>query len=167
MGGTGDTEFEEVFDRMFSRAMRVAYRVLGSPSAAEDVAAEALARTYARWSRVRDLPHLDAWVLRVAGNLAIDEVRRKRVRAEPPAPIDPSDAITLRVSLGATLRKLPRRQRDVIVLRYLSGLSENETATALGISLGTVRTHTTRALRSLRERLGVDLNEGDPLASRA
>ena len=160
-----DPSFEEAFDVLFSKAMRVAYRILGNATVSEDVAAEALARTFVNWGRIRELPYLEAWVLRVAGNLAIDETRRRMPDIEMRAAPDPQDVAIIRIVLGAALRKLSRRQRDVIVLRYLMGLSEAETAEALGISLGTLRTHCTRALDSLRRRLGQDLFEGVSFAS--
>ncbi len=160
-----DPAFEEAFDVLFSKAMRVAYRILGNAAAAEDVAAEALARTYVNWRKVRDLPYREAWVLRVAGNLAIDETRRRTPEIDLRIAPDPQDTAIIRLVLGSALRKLSRRQRDVVVLRYLMGLSEEEAAEALGISLGTLRTHGTRALTSLRKRVGHDLFVGVSFAS--
>jgi RNA polymerase sigma factor (sigma-70 family) len=69
------------------------------------------------------------------------------------------------LALVAALHKLPRRQRDAVVLRYVTGLSEAETATSLGVSVNTVRTHVNRGLAALRRRLGDDFNEEDTLAS--
>jgi RNA polymerase sigma-70 factor (ECF subfamily) len=63
--------------------------------------------------------------------------------------------------LGAALRALPERQREVIVLRHLAGLSEPEVAEYLGISLGSVKTHMRRAKESLRGRLQVDFAGGE------
>src|SRR5688500_4191364 len=60
----GDPAFEDVFDRLFPRAVRLTHRILGDRAAAEDAAAEALARAYARWPRLRGVPWLDGWVLR-------------------------------------------------------------------------------------------------------
>ena len=71
---------------MHDRAVRTARRLVGDPEVAEDLAAEALARAYARWKTVRDHPNPDAWLLRVVGNLAIDHVRTAGRRA--PAPED-------------------------------------------------------------------------------
>ena len=149
---TGD--FEEAFDSLFPRAFHLARRIVGDDAAAEDVAAEALARAYARWSHVAALPYRDAWVLRVAANLAIDETRRRRpVRAPAPA-ADPDDVVTLRVALRAALRSLPRRQRQAVALRYLGGLSDTEVAGALGISTGSVKTHLHRGRAALRAAFG-------------
>jgi DNA-directed RNA polymerase specialized sigma24 family protein len=73
----GDAEFDEAYGPLFLRAATLAYRLLGDRASAEDVAAEALARTYARWSRLEGLAYRDAWVLRVTTNLAIDAARRR------------------------------------------------------------------------------------------
>ena len=157
--GSDAYDFDAAFRPLFLRAMRLAYRMLGDAAAAEDVAADAMVIAYARWDRVRELPHRDAWTLRVAGNLALKAARaasRRRALEEPSATID-QDPV-LRIALVEALRSLPRRQRDVVVLRYLAGLNEPEVAAALGLSLGTVKTHARRALASLRSSL-VDLRE--------
>ena len=161
MGGiTGpDEDFEEAFDTLYPRAERLAYRIVGNWAAAEDVAAEALARTYTHWRKVRSLPHRDGWVLRVATNVAIDVYRRRRPEPDPPDPVDLADAATIRVALAEALATLPRRQRTVIALHHLSGLTEQEVAGALGLSLGTVKTHARRGTAALRARLGDGFQE--------
>src|SRR5216110_2144684 len=73
----GDESFEAAYRELFARAATLAYRILGEQTAAEDVAAETLARTYAHWRRVSSLPYREGWVLRVATNLAIDATRRR------------------------------------------------------------------------------------------
>jgi RNA polymerase sigma factor (sigma-70 family) len=163
----GADGFEEAFDDLFPRAEQLAYRILGNRTAAEDVAAEALARTYLHWRRVRALPHRDGWVLRVATNLAIDDVRRRHPEpdADADAGVDPEEAATVRVALAAALAKLSRRQRTVVTLHYLSGLTEAEVADSLGLSLPTVKTHVRRGMASLRRTLGDSIEEV-PLAVR-
>lgn len=157
--------FEEAFDELFPRAVRLAYRLLGDRAAAEDIAAEALARTYARWRKVGPLPYRDGWVLRVTTNLAIDRLRRRspEILAEPAG--DFEEAVELRLALKAALLTLAPRQRQAITLRYLGGLSDREVAQALGISLGSVKTHIHRGMRGLRVRLGAGLEEVVPLAT--
>ena len=93
--------FEEAFDLLFPRAFRLARRILGDAAAAEDVAAEALARAYAQWSRVSALPHRDAWVLRVATNLAMDHIRRRPPHVQPAASAEAEVAEALGISSGS------------------------------------------------------------------
>jgi RNA polymerase sigma-70 factor (ECF subfamily) len=153
-------DFEVVFDELFPRAFRLARHIVGDAALAEDVAAEALARAYARWPKVSRLPWRDAWVLRVAANLSIDHVRRRVPVAAAVAALSPDeDAITLRLALAACLRALPRRQRQAVALHYLAGLTDGEVAQALGISAGSVKTHIHRGLTALRARLGTDIDE--------
>jgi len=158
-----DESFDGMFHQLYPRAVRLARRILGDTAAAEDVAAEALARAFASWPKVRELPYRDAWVLRVTSNLAIDAARRHQPRVVATEPIDLEETTAVRVALVAALRALPRRQRDVIALRYLAGLSEAEIAASLDIALGTVKTHIHRGVAGLRRRLG-DTFQEDTLA---
>lgn len=148
--------FDAFFRARYPRAVGVAHRILGSRTAAEDVAAEAMARAYADWRTVGGLPHRDGWVLRVATNLALDATRRRRVHIETPAGIDPADIATDRVELARAMRSLPRRQREIVALRHLAGFSESEIADVLGLAPGTVKAHGHRGITALRARLGAD-----------
>lgn len=154
---TTDDGFEDAFDALFPRAVRLAVRLLGDQAAAEDVAAEALARAYARWSKVSDLPYRDGWVLRVTSNLAIDRLRRRPPETWEAPPVSFEDEVELRMALNAALLTLAPRQRQAVTLRYLGGLTDNEVAHALGISLGSVKTHIHRGLRRLRVGMGTGL----------
>jgi RNA polymerase sigma factor (sigma-70 family) len=157
--------FEREFDGLFLRAFRLAYRLLSDTAAAEDVAAEACARAFASWTRIGKLPYREAWVLRVASNLAIDAIRRRgRSFSTGDAPQDMEDGVALRLALGVALRELPRRQRETVVLRHVAGLKESEVADALGVSKGSVKTHASRGLASLRARLGATIWEEAPSA---
>jgi RNA polymerase sigma-70 factor (sigma-E family) len=153
-----DTEFEADFDQMLGRAYRHALRLVGNRALAEDLAAEALARTYARWRRVRSLDYRDAWILRVVTNLAIDSYAKRQVPLDDATPLELEDAAVLRVTLAQALRALPARQRDAVVLRYLVDMSEADTAEALGVAPGTVKSHLNRAVGHLRRALGPTLD---------
>jgi RNA polymerase sigma-70 factor (sigma-E family) len=153
-------EFDDFFARMLPRTVRVARRLTGNPWSAEDVAVEALARAHARWARVQPLPWRDAWVLKVASREALRHVPRRPPAPAPTPGRDDADDVVLRMALAAALVRLPRRQRETIVLRYLCDLSEAEVAVALGVSAGTVKTHLHRALASLRANIGTDFEEG-------
>jgi RNA polymerase sigma-70 factor (ECF subfamily) len=147
-------EFSAWYTACYAQAFRIAYRLLGDRAAAEDAAAEGFARAFASWSRVRDLPHRDAWVMRVTSNLALSTLSRRA--AAPPRPMSSieEDAIANRIALVAALRALPRRQREVIVLRYVAGYPELEVAAALGIAPSSVKTHLKRGMSVLRVDFG-------------
>jgi RNA polymerase sigma factor (sigma-70 family) len=110
---------------------------------------------------VRDLPYRRAWVVRVAANLAVDTTRRRRPAVVTQLVPDLAEATTLRLALAAALRALPRRQREVVAMRFLGGLTEAEVAGSLGISLNSVKKHTRRAISALRMRLGGDWQEAN------
>ena len=154
-----EESFEAAFKELFIPAYRVARRILGDPAAAEDIAAEALSRAYADWARVSQLPYRDAWVLRVATNLALNATRRRRLLFPGTEARSDDEAATTRVALAGALHRLPARQREVGVLRHLAGLSESEVAVRLGVSLGTVKTHLRRGHEALRGRLGRDVSD--------
>jgi|SoiMethySBSTD1v2_1073268.scaffolds.fasta_scaffold257289_2 RNA polymerase sigma-70 factor (sigma-E family) len=158
MTSVRDAEFEAAFDRLLGRAYAHARRLVGDPSLAEDLAAEALARTYARWPKVRSYEYLDAWVLRVVTNLAIDTVGRRPLPSSEPATVESEDLAVLRVTLAAALRTLPARQRDAVVLRYLLDMSETDVARSLGVAPGTVKSHLHRAVERLQRALGPGLD---------
>jgi RNA polymerase sigma factor (sigma-70 family) len=157
----GDDGYDEFFRRVLPRAVAVAWRVTGERTSAEDAAVEALARAHLRWTRVGPLPWRDAWVLRVAGREAL----RQLPKTPAPAPVsvvgDETESVALRQALGDALRRLPRRQREAVVLRYLADLSESDVGLALGIRQGTVKTHVHRGLAALRIHMGHDFKEED------
>jgi RNA polymerase sigma-70 factor (sigma-E family) len=146
--------FELAFADLYLLAYRVAYRILGDRSESEDIAQEALARATLRWDKLHDRP--EGWISRVASNLALD--RYRRIRRHPAAPTGPvgvvDDNSVERSDLVGALRRLTRRQREVVVLRYLADFSESDTAIALGCSVGSVKTHSSRGLSALRRHLG-------------
>ncbi len=153
--------FDERFDALAVIAYRVAYRLLGQRDDAEEVAQETLARAYARWRRVASYD--EPWVARVASNLAIDLWRRRRPSAPPPADGAASGDVAALVSerhaLAQSLDRLPRRQREVVVLRYLADLPETDAAAVLRISVGSVKQHCHRGLARLRNDLAESRRE--------
>jgi RNA polymerase sigma factor (sigma-70 family) len=154
--GDDDLQFEDQFDGLYRRAYTVAYHVLLSREDAEDVAIEALARASSRWRAVRQ--QAIPWVTKVSTNLAVDELRRRRPQAElGEVAVPERDDVARVLDLRRSLRGLPRRQREAVVMRYLLGLSEAETAAALGCSVGAVKQHCSRALSKLRQEDGQGL----------
>ena len=158
VASTIDLSFEESFEELYSRAYGVGYQLLGRRSEAEDVAQETLARAFVHWRKVRG--YAEAWVVRVAGNLAIDTWRKGNrlqhstslVTATPGATSPEPDS--QRVDLHRALATLSKRQREVLVLRFLADLPEAEVARALGCSPGSVKVHAARGLTALRSTMG-------------
>jgi RNA polymerase sigma-70 factor (sigma-E family) len=150
----GYEDFEIAFDRLLGLAYRHARRLVGDTGLAEDLAAEALARTLVRWPKIRSYEFLDAWVLRVVTNLAIRASATRAPTAADADVVGPDDVAILRVTLAQALRALPARQRDAVVLRYLVDMSEDDVAQALGVAPGTVKSHLHRAVARLRTTLG-------------
>ncbi|MFL6238256.1 MAG: RNA polymerase sigma factor [Actinomycetes bacterium] len=146
------SSFDAAYPALYRRAYSAAYRLLGNRPEAEDVAQEALTRGLVRWRGIE--PYAEAWVVRIATNLAIDVVRRRLRRHE-----ETKDAVSIdrfvdeRVDLVRALSALPRRQREVVALRFLGDFSEADVAKALGLSNGTVKSHAARGLAAMRAHL--------------
>ncbi len=139
--------------------LRTAYLLTGSRADAEDLLQTALAKTYLAWGRVREREALDGYVRRVMVNTRTSSWRRRRVD-EQPVDVLPETAVPerdvaadldLHDAVWSALARLPRRQRAAVVLRYYEDLSEAETAAVLGVSTGTVKSTTSRALARLRD----------------
>jgi RNA polymerase sigma factor (sigma-70 family) len=150
--------FDDEFEELAALAYRTAFRIAGRRSDAEEIVQDTMIKAYARWSKVRH--HARPWVCRVAANEALGVVRKNARRGELRATLDRRagtdsvddlhDGAISRLDLQRLLLALPKRQRDVIVLRYLADLTEAQVADELGISVGTVKAHAHRALAALR-----------------
>jgi RNA polymerase sigma factor (sigma-70 family) len=122
----------------------------GDRSLAEEFAQEALARAYRDWSKVRDLSNPEAWVHRVAINLSHSWFRKRRLANVATAPDDESSGVAEREAMRSGLMRLPKRQREAIVLRYYADLSVRDTALAMRCAEGTVRALTSQGITALR-----------------
>ena len=137
---------------------RIAYAICGDWHRAEDLLQTALTKLYVSWPRIAKAGSEDAYVRRILLNAAIDESRRS-VRREvptdtlPDVAASPGIGVEERDSLVAALQTLPAQQRAAVLLRHWLGLPVAEVAAELGISEGTVKSHTSRALHALRGRL--------------
>ena len=144
--------YDDNFGALYRIAFRVAYRILGRQAEAEDVAQDTMAKAYSRWWRIR--PEAARWVSRVSANGAID-VWRKRSKQDLTADelvrAHDGEPIIERLALVDALSRLSKRQREVVVLRYLAGYPEADVAEILDCSVGTVKTHASRGLHSLRD----------------
>jgi RNA polymerase sigma-70 factor (sigma-E family) len=135
---------------------RTAYLLCGDWHLADDLVQEALAKAFRHWKRVQRADSPDAYVRRILINESNRRWRTRRdlaLRAEEAEPdgvtSDPADEVVDRAELLEALQSLPPRQRATIVLRYLDGLTERETAAVLGCSEGTVKSQSSRALTRL------------------
>jgi len=150
-----DAEFREAFPRLHERAYQAAFRLLGDRVAAEDAAQEALTRAYVHWARLDE--RREGWVVTTTVNIVLDGFRRQKrweafrtSRAAAGGDVAHDDAETQRIDLQRLLAALPRRQRQVAVLRYLEDRPVREVADLLGCSIGSVKRHAARAAASLR-----------------
>lgn len=155
--GRDDTAFAAWVEGHGARLLRFAYLLTGDRHQAEELVQAVLARALPRWSRVLDAGDPLAYVRRALVNQRTDTWRRRGRRehlaADVPDLPDPADAAgvsDLRHDLLVALRRLPRRQRAVVVLRYLEDLPDDEIARQLGCSAVTVRTQAARGLAKLR-----------------
>jgi RNA polymerase sigma factor (sigma-70 family) len=150
--GALDPEFERFAVRCSAPLMRTALLLAGDQETAEDLLQLTLLRVGRRWSAARDSP--TAYAQRVLVNLSRDERRRARRRpsGDPideavslTAPRDHFEAVLARDAVVRALRRLPSRQREVVVLRFYADMSIVETAAAMRTSEGTVKSYTARA----------------------
>ncbi|WP_231334887.1 SigE family RNA polymerase sigma factor [Actinomadura graeca] len=140
------------------RLLRTAVFMVYDRHLAEDLLQIAYERVARRWRRVAS-GNPEAYTRRVLVNLAIDEKKRRSRRDTPVGSVADLDRIAGPPPAGGlaggdldeVLRALPAKQRAVVVLRYWCDLSEHEIAETLGVSRGTVKSHTARAMAALRE----------------
>jgi RNA polymerase sigma-70 factor (sigma-E family) len=158
----GDEEFAEFARASYGGLRHAGYLLTGDRHTAEDAAQTALVRTYAAWSRVRR-DDAFAYARRVLVNYLTDGWRR-RLREYPtdempeqPAGPDLADEVALRQWVSGALATLTARERAVIVMRYLFDVPEAAVARDLGITTGTVKSTSSRALAKLRVRVDTEV----------
>jgi RNA polymerase sigma-70 factor (ECF subfamily) len=148
-------------------AFRLAYVITGNAADAEDAAQEALLKAWRALGRFRSGRPFRPWLLRIVANEARNRRRGagRRIRlvlragaevsgGAAPSPEESVAAADERRRVLEALDELPEQSRLVLACRYLLDLSERETAAALGVRPGTVKSRTARALDQLRERHG-------------
>jgi RNA polymerase sigma-70 factor (sigma-E family) len=157
VGREFDDEFAEFVTRWSPALLRVAFLLTSDRGEAEDLLQTALLKTARHWSKLTDHEAAYPYVRRVLVTTHTSWRRRRRVHEVlldqfPDRPASEPTAIEAGQALQA-LEQLPPRMRAVVVLRCYEGLSEAETAEALGCSVGSVKSQASRGLARLRELL--------------
>ncbi|QWF80837.1 SigE family RNA polymerase sigma factor [Amycolatopsis sp. CA-230715] len=153
-----EQEFAEYFAARRDSVRRTAYMLCGDWHRADDLAQTAFVALHRRWRKIRDRAATDAYLRKTLVRASIDESRRpwrrERYVDEMPepeqAPVRVDEQVATREDLLAGLRKVPPKQRAVLVLRYFEGLDVAGVAKALGCSEGNVKSQTARGLANLR-----------------
>ena len=164
-GQSADWAVTELYSLHYHRLVRLAALLVRDVPTAEDVVQDSFVAMHDGWHRLRDADSALAYLRQAVLNRSRSVLRHRAVvekYPEKPSPDMPSAEHGALVQLErsaviATLRKLPSRQREAIVLRYYADLSEAEVAAAMGISCGAVKSHTARAMAALR----ADLKQQD------
>ena len=154
-----DSEFRDFVAARSSSLRRTAYLLTGDQGHADDLVQTALTKVYLSWERIRNGYAAEAYARRTLVTTYTSWWRRRSWQERPTETLgerdqpDHTDALVDRADLRHQLRSLPRQQRAVIVLRFYEDLTTAATADALGISVGTVKSYTSRALATLRIQL--------------
>lgn len=148
----------ELYVAHFAALVRLAALLLDEPAACEDVAQEAYIRVAASRTRLRDPEATLAYLQRTVVNLSRSAMRRRLVAARyltrtqaPSAVPDGVEQLVAREAMVRAVRELPRRQREAVSLRYYADLTEAQAADVMGVSVGTVKSQTSRGLARLAE----------------
>lgn len=165
-------DFEEYVRTRQDALLRSARRLVPDPVDAQDLLQTALVRTYGRWDGIADKSLADAYLRRVMINTRTEWWRARRLEEVPTETEqmpdarveDPTEQHADRALLMDILKVLAPKQRSVVVLRHWEQMSTEETAAALGMSTGTVKSTLHRALARLRQELESRAAEGDTRA---
>ncbi len=164
--------FRPLYERYKDRVYNTAYRITGDANLAEDVTHDVFIRVYERLGQFRRRSRFSSWLYRVAVNRATDVARRRgrerwlfgvrlgeRLGVGEPAsgaeagPARAAESAEVAEEVARAVAELSLKLRGVVVLRYFEGLSYEEIATAIGRSVGTVKSRLSRAHQRLAERL--------------
>ena len=154
--------FDDFYRRSRAEVARALALALGDTELAVEATDEAMTRAYERWRSVSRLDNPGGWVYRVGLNWSLSVLRRRRRsvqplyvadRVEPPSVADPA--------VHRALAELDVKHRSVVVCRHLLGWSVEQTAAALGLRVGTVKSRLSRATRQLQYRLDHLRSEGE------
>lgn len=152
--------FEAFIAERLDRLLRYATALTCDPHLAQDIVQEVLLRAQRRWSHIESMDAPDAYIRRMITNEYLSWRRRRAARTvasthgtldalgTPTA--DPATGYAERDAMRSRIAALPRKQRAAILLRYYEDCTDAEIAEVLGCAAGTVRSHISRALATLR-----------------
>jgi RNA polymerase sigma-70 factor (sigma-E family) len=154
----------EIYHGHYNQLVRLAVLLVHDVQTAEEVVQDAFEAMHLAWRRLRDSEKALQYLRQTVVNRSRSVLRHRKVvdmHAPKPAPDEPSAehaalALLERSAVAAALRSLPERQREAIALRYYADFSEADIAKAMGISKGAVKSHTARAMSSLKTILSQD-----------
>jgi RNA polymerase sigma-70 factor, ECF subfamily len=151
-----EASFDAFVHTVSGRLLRAAWLLTGDWHAAEDLVQVALEKTWPRWPTLTDADHRIAYTRRVLTTSYLRGARRRwtgelATETLPETAVDGGiDDALISASLRSATSRLPAKQRACVVLRYFLDLSEADTASAMGTSVGAVKSNTARALDALR-----------------
>lgn len=159
-GEVADDRLTELYLKHYTSLLRLASLLIDSPAAREDVVQEAYVRVFVARGRLRDQDKALAFLRQTVVNLSRSSLRRRLVarkhapkfevdQAQPDFAADSASRDAVRQALA----RLPRRQREAVVLRYFGDLTEAQTALAMGCGVGSVKAYCSRALKAMSESL--------------
>lgn len=167
-----DEALVAIYTAHYRSLVRLSALLLHDVPAAEDVVQDAFVAMHASWKRLRDTDKALAYLRQAVVNRSRSRLRHLKVvdrkapallpadaRAHMPSAETGAMASIDRAHVLVALRGLPQRQREVLVLRYFSDLSEAQIADAMGISTGAVKSHASRGMTALRQKLGQRLEQ--------
>ena len=168
-GWSADEALELLYAAHWRRLVRLAVLLVHDVGSAEEIVQDCFVAVHAKWNRLHDPEKALAYLRQSVVNRSrshlrhLSVVRRHADRESPPELVAGADHAAYEQARRATvldaLRRLPRRQREVLALRYYLDLSEAEIADTLGISRGAVKSHASRGAAALRADLGAVLEE--------
>jgi RNA polymerase sigma-70 factor, ECF subfamily len=165
--------FAELVEIYKDKVFQICYRMLGNRHEAEDIAQEAFIRAYVNIETFNQKRKFSTWLFRIATNLCIDRIRKKKpdyfldaevagtegltmysqVAADVQLPEDEVENMELQETIQKEISKLPEKYRSVIVLKYIEELPLQEISEILDLPLGTVKTRVHRGREALRKQL--------------
>jgi RNA polymerase sigma-70 factor, ECF subfamily len=170
----GDQDaFAEVIELYKDKVFQICFRMLGNRHEAEDIAQEAFIRAYVNIHTFNQKRKFSTWLYRIATNLCIDRIRKKKpdyyldaevtgtdgltmysqIAADGQLPEEEVEEMELQAEIQRQILKLPDKYRSVIVLKYIDELSLQEISEILDLPLGTVKTRIHRGREALRKQL--------------